>query len=285
MSFQQYLPVTYQILYDYETQKPFEFTPLASYFLHGEARSGKTWLSLQYCKELIKGSQWQDFEAHKNIKIVRHFDLLDLAKKVQFADIGDHSRREYREIKEATVLIWDDFGSIKSSDFRDEIIFEIVDYRIMQGFPTVFTSNLNLKMVAEKYSDRVAGRIKDMCGENIFQVTQSKINFDQSKIDQMLNLSKMKRIAPVLDPQKISKDDPNFSIKNQTATFPNADQEKKISRFKQFMRGILKGASNTESKAFLIAVRTQKADNETYNQAFGKIELQDLFYKIQNETV
>jgi DNA replication protein DnaC len=57
------------------------------------------------------------------------------------------------------VMIFDDVGAQKISDYTIEAWYTIIDRRYRNGYPTMFTSNLSLKEVSAYMSDRVASRL------------------------------------------------------------------------------------------------------------------------------
>lgn len=57
------------------------------------------------------------------------------------------------------VLIIDDFGTDKSSDWTDEVLYAIINERYNRVYPTIFTSNLKPADLVPKYGDRLVSRI------------------------------------------------------------------------------------------------------------------------------
>ena len=60
------------------------------------------------------------------------------------------------------VLLIDDVGAEKISDWSRQIFYTLIDRRYVNMKPTITTSNLNMAEFAEKFDDRVASRIADM---------------------------------------------------------------------------------------------------------------------------
>ncbi len=61
------------------------------------------------------------------------------------------------------VLIIDDLGAEKASEWISETMFKIINKRYEEVLPTVVTSNLELGEMAERIGDRVASRLAEMC--------------------------------------------------------------------------------------------------------------------------
>lgn len=61
------------------------------------------------------------------------------------------------------VLIIDDLGAEKASEWVGETLFKIVDKRYREVLPTIFTSNLELGELSDRVGDRITSRIVEMC--------------------------------------------------------------------------------------------------------------------------
>lgn len=85
----------------------------------------------------------------------------------------DDIRKEMNEFKNETLnfcievdlLIIDDFGTEKTTDFQIEKLFMILESRWKECKPIIFTSNLSLDEVSRKYNDkgRIFSRINGTC--------------------------------------------------------------------------------------------------------------------------
>lgn len=64
------------------------------------------------------------------------------------------------------LLVIDDLGSERSTDFMNELIYSVIDTRHKSGKPLIVTTNLsgdNLKHPADIHSERVFSRLFEMC--------------------------------------------------------------------------------------------------------------------------
>lgn len=61
------------------------------------------------------------------------------------------------------LVILDDVGSEKITDWVAETFYLIVNKRYNEMRPTIFTSNLNLQDLSERIGDRTVSRIVEMC--------------------------------------------------------------------------------------------------------------------------
>jgi DNA replication protein DnaC len=58
-------------------------------------------------------------------------------------------------------LVIDDLGAEKSSEWAREILYLIIDKRYSDLLPTIITSNLSPKELAEKLDDRLVSRLME----------------------------------------------------------------------------------------------------------------------------
>lgn len=66
-------------------------------------------------------------------------------------------------IKDCDLLIIDDFGSEKISEFVVEKTFAMIDARYRTQKPIIITTNLNIIEIQKRFGDRIGDRIRDMC--------------------------------------------------------------------------------------------------------------------------
>ena len=61
--------------------------------------------------------------------------------------------------KEKEILIFDDLGASRNTDWQVEMILDLIDYRYENFLPTVFTSNYTSGEIEEIFSTRVMRRL------------------------------------------------------------------------------------------------------------------------------
>ena len=110
-------------------------------YLYGNFGCGKTYLVAALFNELAK----------KNIKsTIVYFPELLRSLKASFSNTEDNFEDRFDAVKEASLLLLDDIGAEKLSDWaRDEVLGVILQYRMEENLPTFFTSNLSLKELEE----------------------------------------------------------------------------------------------------------------------------------------
>jgi primosomal protein DnaI len=110
-------------------------------YLYGNFGCGKTYLISALFNELAK----------KNIKsTIIYFPELLRSLKASFSNPEENYEERFSAVKEANLLLLDDIGAEKLSDWaRDEVLGVILQYRMEEHLPTFFTSNLSLKELEE----------------------------------------------------------------------------------------------------------------------------------------
>jgi DNA replication protein DnaC len=151
--------------YEKEFKKEFNFDLSKSYFIHGNAGVGKTFQSIQFVKfwlekELIK----EEYES-RYVKFCSFLDLVKIARKASTKDNeeGYVARSNLKFIKEVELLVLDDLGVEKHTDFIQETVYDVISYRYEGLLQTIITSNFDLSEIGEKYHSRIASRIGGMC--------------------------------------------------------------------------------------------------------------------------
>lgn len=87
---------------------------------------------------------------------------------------GVDSETEFRRYAHAPLLLVDDLGAAKSSEWTEEINFRLVNHRYENQLPTIFTSNVLPKELADRVGDRVSSRLIEMCDRVVIQGTDRR---------------------------------------------------------------------------------------------------------------
>lgn len=121
-------------------------------YIYGECGTGKTHSAY---------SIYRNFKLNKiNCRIENTVELLRLFKK-DFSDKYENNFETF--LYYDGVLIIDDIGAERNSEFVDETLYHLINTRYEKLLPTFFTSNLSPKELAEKNGDRLVSRIIGMC--------------------------------------------------------------------------------------------------------------------------
>jgi DNA replication protein DnaC len=95
--------------------------------------------------------------AGPTIIFTRMVDLLDDLRP------GDSSRQRVRDCQNAKLLVIDDIGAEKASEWTQERLYSVIDHRYANQLPLIVTSNLPPSKLADQTGDRVASRLMEMC--------------------------------------------------------------------------------------------------------------------------
>lgn len=66
-------------------------------------------------------------------------------------------------VRTCDLLVIDDFGVEKTSEFVIDKTFALIDARYRIGKPVIITTNLNIEDIKEKFGARISDRITEMC--------------------------------------------------------------------------------------------------------------------------
>lgn len=124
--------------------------------LLGPTGSGKTSFAYAVAKEMYCGGA--------KVKIWQAADLME-----KLRPSNDNAQTVLASAKDSKLLVLDDLGSEKESEWTEERLFYIIDHRWQWGLPTVVVSNLTEQALKERLSDRVYSRLLD--GAEVLLIT------------------------------------------------------------------------------------------------------------------
>ena len=67
-----------------------------------------------------------------------------------------------KDVTSNKIMFIDDMAVEKSTDWNDEILYRLINYRSENMLETHFASNLTLQELSEKKGDRIASRVAGM---------------------------------------------------------------------------------------------------------------------------
>ncbi|GAB3372493.1 ATP-binding protein [Amycolatopsis echigonensis] len=82
---------------------------------------------------------------------------------------GVHGEAAYRRYAHAPLLVLDDVGAAKSSEWVEEINYRIINHRYENRLATVITTNLAPRDLTAGLGERVASRIVEMCSRVVLE--------------------------------------------------------------------------------------------------------------------
>ena len=114
---------------------------------------GKTYLCSCIAREILK-------EGHTVIYQTA-FNLMDIIEKYRFkrADYSRSDQENYNNVYETDLLIIDDLGTEMVNSFTISELFNILNSRINSKKKTIISTNLDVGMLYQVYTDRITSRI------------------------------------------------------------------------------------------------------------------------------
>lgn len=120
-------------------------------YFYGEPGSGKTHLMAAIANYLI----------HKeNVRFITSPELLLSIRKAFGSTVSEEGLLD--QLSKVPLLIIDDIGSEKPTEWVQETLFVLIDRRYTNLMPTLFTSNYSLDELKDRLGYRTASRIAEM---------------------------------------------------------------------------------------------------------------------------
>ena len=126
--------------------------------LHGPVGTGKTHLVAAIIDYIARMHKRQ-FEGN-----MIFITLINLLAELRYS-VQERSKTEsiIREYQKCSLLIVDDFGTEKETDWTAETIYNIINYRYEEAKPTLITTNANIEEFFEYFDERLASRLMEIC--------------------------------------------------------------------------------------------------------------------------
>lgn len=70
---------------------------------------------------------------------------------------------EFLRFANAQLLLLDDLGAAKATEWNEEINYRLINHRSQQQLPTIFTTNLLIDQLTNRLGERVVSRLAGMC--------------------------------------------------------------------------------------------------------------------------
>lgn len=129
-------------------------------YLHGPVGSGKSHLAAVAARKFFPVGRKGLFQTQ-----IATYKIPEISRRFRGCDGGEAERELLTEIAGRAILVIEDFGVEKYTEFLVSLMYEIIDWRY-QNNPTglIITSNLSVGDLANKIGDeRVASRLVQMC--------------------------------------------------------------------------------------------------------------------------
>jgi len=123
------------------------FTEAKNLILFGRTGSGKTSMAYALGREL--------YLLGYKVKVYHTAEMFDEMRRVE------NSEEVMKRVKEADLLILDDLGSERRTEWVEERLFLIIDYRWQWELPSIITTNYTPAEFSSNLSKRVVSRLFD----------------------------------------------------------------------------------------------------------------------------
>lgn len=126
-----------------------QFTPDAdSLLLQGSTGTGKTHLSLAIAKTVTARGYG-----------VIYGSLQPLLRRIESEHFGRAEGNSEEQLFECDLLILDDLGMEQDTPFYRTEVYAILNTRLLEGRPTIISTNLSLAAIRDRYGEQIASRI------------------------------------------------------------------------------------------------------------------------------
>jgi DNA replication protein DnaC len=130
---------------------------------HNNFGLGKTHLQVAAAKELLKRGY--------TVLIISDVAFMeDVTNARTIDDEGEQFHKLLESAMQVDVLVWDDIGKAKPSDFRMGVYYRIIDERYRHKRPILFSSNEDMSTLTERIGDAAASRLLGMAKGRTFAV-------------------------------------------------------------------------------------------------------------------
>ncbi len=123
-----------------------------SILMFGRTGLGKTHLSLAIANEVLAKGYGVIYDSIINI--------LGRIENEKFS--YSHSTETLDLVMDTELLILDDLGTEYESKFYNSTIYNIINTRLNRGMPTIISTNMDFRHIAERYDERVVSRLTSM---------------------------------------------------------------------------------------------------------------------------
>lgn len=137
-------------------------------YLTGPVGTGKTHLAfaalVAWCRTTgvvptpAKDRDWEGYRYGPTVHPVRATTLLD-----QLRPGASDARQVVVDCQACKLLLIDDLGAEKPSEWTQERLYEVIDERYVHCLPLIITSNLPPHALTDQVGERTTSRLAEMC--------------------------------------------------------------------------------------------------------------------------
>ncbi len=123
--------------------------------LFGKTGTGKTHLACAIANHIINQNRI-------SVKFIKSIDLLFQIRRAMNINT-DEELKFIEQLANCPLLIIDDLGSEKITDWAQQVFYKIIDDRDILGKPIIITTNIDIRDLANRIGERTASRLASMC--------------------------------------------------------------------------------------------------------------------------
>lgn len=126
------------------------------FYFWGNVGAGKTHAAIVLANELMEREMVE-------VLFLNMPDAITRVKNTFDTDVKNEDAKLFERMKEMELLVLDDMGVEKYSDWMADQLYQIIDHRWKNRKPMIITSNLSLEDLAKSYKPQIASRITGCC--------------------------------------------------------------------------------------------------------------------------
>lgn len=128
-------------------------------------------------------------KTHQAYGVIRGFDALGVRARWRVTTAADlyarlrprhgvDSEAVFDDYAHASLLVVDDFGAAKNTEWTEDVNTRLVNHRYERVLPTLFTSNLTPAELADRLGGRVSSRLKEMADRVVLKGSDRRYRED-----------------------------------------------------------------------------------------------------------
>lgn len=126
-----------------------------SLYLYGDNTTGKTATACAVLIEYLIQKALTVKQEPQGLFVV----VPELLNQIRDSFNSDDYEWLLTDIKNIPLLVMDDIGSERSTEWAQEQLFEIINYRYSNNLATIYTSNVSVKMLEDLLGRRISSRL------------------------------------------------------------------------------------------------------------------------------
>lgn len=131
------------------------------------------WIARDYLGAIKRGEQPRQFSAYF-LDVNALQTSYNLATMTNDDDAMKRIGAIIKRAQDAPFAVIDDIGVRSASEAFRAYVHAVINYRVTEGKPTVYTSNLPIEEMANVFDARLYDRIRDQCGVIHFEGTSKR---------------------------------------------------------------------------------------------------------------